>query len=211
MIYKKDNIGFDIRGDIKIFDFGLAKELPSLQNGCENVFHFTAMCGSPRYMAPEVGMEEPYNELCDVYSFGILFWEMMTLSKPYDKSDMVDLIENVWKADETAKRPQPSLLEKGRFMFGRGIKGVINRRKEKKQFLRCTKAPELGSPASLQMLLESCWSYELEKRPSMSQVEDRLRDEVMSFRKLHVDVEDSRLVLQGQRRSTYVYEEENQQ
>jgi serine/threonine protein kinase len=162
-------------------------------------------------MAPEVGMEEPYNELCDVYSFGVLFWEMMTLSKPYGKSDMVDLIENVWKADETAKRPKPSLLEKGQFIFGRGIKGVLNRRKEKKQFLRGSTAPTLGSPASLQMLLEGCWSYELEKRPSMSQVEDRLREEVMSFRNFHVEIEDSRLVLQGRRRSTFVYEEGEQE
>jgi serine/threonine protein kinase len=48
---KPDNIGFDIRGDIKIFDFGLAKELPTVNNGGRNKFHFTAMCGSPRYVS----------------------------------------------------------------------------------------------------------------------------------------------------------------
>jgi serine/threonine protein kinase len=47
---KPANIGFDLRGDIKIFDFGLAKELPTIHNGPHDVFHFTAMCGSPRYV-----------------------------------------------------------------------------------------------------------------------------------------------------------------
>jgi serine/threonine protein kinase len=39
-------------GDIKIFDFGLAKELPTTDNDSRNVFHLTGMCGSPRYVSP---------------------------------------------------------------------------------------------------------------------------------------------------------------
>lgn len=40
------------RGDIKIFDLGLAKEIPKdAPPGA--VFAFTGMCGTPRYMAPE--------------------------------------------------------------------------------------------------------------------------------------------------------------
>jgi serine/threonine protein kinase len=54
---KPQNIGFDIRGDIKIFDFGFAKQLPEDdgkyvkdENGLYK--NMTGMCGSPRYMAP---------------------------------------------------------------------------------------------------------------------------------------------------------------
>mmetsp|Transcript_22667 Transcript_22667/g.36701 ORF Transcript_22667/g.36701 Transcript_22667/m.36701 type:complete len:445 (+) Transcript_22667:1770-3104(+) len=189
---KPDNIGFDIRGDIKIFDFGLAKELPTLNNGAHNLFHFTAMCGSPRYMAPEVGMEEPYNELCDVYSFGVLFWEMMALTKPYDKLDMVGLIEDVWRNDARAKRPSPSLQQTGKFICGRGVKGMLRRRKERK-LLKQSMQPDVGSPASLQFLLDSCWCFDLERRPSMAQVENQLREELMAFRTRHDEVEHSRI------------------
>jgi serine/threonine protein kinase len=38
------------------------------------------MTGSLRYMAPEVGLGTPYNEKCDVYSYSIVLWEMLSLS-----------------------------------------------------------------------------------------------------------------------------------
>jgi len=78
---KPNNIGFDIRGDIKIFDFGLSKEIPHLGGS----FHLTCMTGSLRYMAPENAMSRPYNESCDVYSFAILLWEMLACTRPYDR------------------------------------------------------------------------------------------------------------------------------
>ncbi|KAG7343651.1 PASTA sensor-containing serine/threonine protein kinase [Nitzschia inconspicua] len=194
---KPANIGFDIRGDIKIFDFGLAKELPTVNNGHLDVFHFTGLCGSPRYMAPEVGMEEPYNELCDVYSFGVLFWEMMALSKPYDKCSMVDLVSDVWKNDADATRPSPSLVGKGRFLAGRAFQRLY-------KIKRNTAAPLVGSPASLQSLLKSCWSYQMKYRPSMQQVEYRLRDEILAFQDIH-GLTDCRRMSHVRRRSTYIF------
>jgi serine/threonine protein kinase len=41
------------------------------------------MTGSLRYMAPEVACGERYNEGCDVYSFSVLLWQLITLEKPY--------------------------------------------------------------------------------------------------------------------------------
>ena len=35
-------------------------------------------------MAPEVAKEEPYNLSADVYSFGILFWQIMSLEPPFN-------------------------------------------------------------------------------------------------------------------------------
>jgi serine/threonine protein kinase len=48
---KPENVGFDIRGDIKIFDFGLAKEVRDPDD--EGNYKLTGYCGSPMYMAPE--------------------------------------------------------------------------------------------------------------------------------------------------------------
>jgi serine/threonine protein kinase len=37
-------------------------------------------------MAPEVfSVDTPYNSKCDVYSFAILFWQILSLKKPYDE------------------------------------------------------------------------------------------------------------------------------
>jgi len=78
------NIGFDIRGDIKIFDFGLAKELkPSELKGLDK-YRTSGMAGTRRYMAPEVVQIKPYGLSTDVFSFGILMWEMLALKAPFE-------------------------------------------------------------------------------------------------------------------------------
>lgn len=81
---KPDNIGFDGEGMLKIFDFGLAKRWDTVQldhNG--NGYMLTGNTGSLRYMAPEVANDQPYNETVDAYSFGILFWQVCSLTTPY--------------------------------------------------------------------------------------------------------------------------------
>eukprot|EP00545_Synedropsis_sp_CCMP1620_P009277 CAMPEP_0119009066 /NCGR_PEP_ID=MMETSP1176-20130426/4117_1 /TAXON_ID=265551 /ORGANISM="Synedropsis recta cf, Strain CCMP1620" /LENGTH=394 /DNA_ID=CAMNT_0006961511 /DNA_START=16 /DNA_END=1204 /DNA_ORIENTATION=- len=75
---KPDNIGFDVRGTVKLFDFGLCKELQNADG-----FEMTGLTGSRRYMAPEVVLCRDYGLSADVYSFGILFWEMSALAQPF--------------------------------------------------------------------------------------------------------------------------------
>lgn len=84
---KPDNIGFDVRGDVKLFDLGLAKELdPREQAG--DVYQMSTKTGSLRYMAPEVAKEEPYNLSVDIYSFGILLWQICSLKMPFEGFDV---------------------------------------------------------------------------------------------------------------------------
>lgn len=93
---KPENIGFDIRDDVKLFDFGLAKELiPSIQVS-PDTYKLTHRTGSPRYMAPEVANGDPYNEKCDCFSFAILLWEVLTCELPYAHKDMDYLENHVW-------------------------------------------------------------------------------------------------------------------
>mmetsp|Transcript_35957 Transcript_35957/g.43316 ORF Transcript_35957/g.43316 Transcript_35957/m.43316 type:complete len:444 (-) Transcript_35957:496-1827(-) len=81
---KPENIGFDVKNCLKIFDFGLAKEItPVLQAGSPDTFLLTARTGSLRYMSPEVALGSPYNTKADVFSFSILFWQMCTLKVPF--------------------------------------------------------------------------------------------------------------------------------
>ncbi|KAL7571488.1 hypothetical protein ACA910_020909 [Epithemia clementina (nom. ined.)] len=89
---KPDNIGFDENGVVKLFDFGLAKRLQDSEKVPDNghpafsgLYHLTGNTGSLRYMAPEVARCLPYDQSVDAYSFGILFWQICSLTTPYAK------------------------------------------------------------------------------------------------------------------------------
>jgi len=86
---------------VKIFDFGLAKELdPSLRHGCTEYYELSGNTGSLRYMAPEVARSEPYNLTADVYSFGLLLWQVCSLDLPYDGMNRQDHSELVVHGNE---------------------------------------------------------------------------------------------------------------
>lgn len=80
---KSDNIGFDVRGDAKLFDFGLAVEFDNDKTK-NKAFRLTGDTGTIRYMAPEVALNQGYTERADVYSFGILLWQMCKMNMPFD-------------------------------------------------------------------------------------------------------------------------------
>lgn len=61
------------------------------------------MTGTLRYMAPEVAMGNAYDEKCDVYSFTVLLWEMLTLKRAYrDCKSFESLSQNIHRH---GKRP----------------------------------------------------------------------------------------------------------
>ena len=96
--------GFDVRGDVKIFDFGLAKELSPDKADGQGTYKLTADTGSPRYMAPEVFLGKPYNSTCDTYSFSILMWQILKLEVPFEGYTGNMMIKNVYKG---GVRPKP--------------------------------------------------------------------------------------------------------
>jgi len=108
---KPENIGFDIRDDIKLFDFGLATEMKEDRKAGHDTYKLTGMTGSPRYMSNEVGNEEPYNEKSDVYSFAILFWEMLSTKCSFDGYTMKSLCEEVWNGPMVRPVIEPSWSE----------------------------------------------------------------------------------------------------
>jgi serine/threonine protein kinase len=86
---KQENIGFDIRGDVKVFDFGLSKSLSQelkkkdLAGREEYGYQLTPRTGSVPYMAPEVAECKPYDTKCDVFSFSILLWEILSMKPAF--------------------------------------------------------------------------------------------------------------------------------
>jgi serine/threonine protein kinase len=93
---KLANVGFTADGTIKLIDFGLCRQLPPTPctaggSFCEKVYEMSGV-GTRRYMAVEVinnntnspASNNPrYNEKADVYSWSMLFWEMLSLQKPF--------------------------------------------------------------------------------------------------------------------------------
>jgi serine/threonine protein kinase len=71
-----------VHGDIKIYDLGLSRLLPA--DADKDDSYKLSCVGTKSYMAPEIRNKEEYNMSVDVYSFGIVLWELMSLSTPMD-------------------------------------------------------------------------------------------------------------------------------
>src|SRR5713101_608853 len=75
---KPQNIMLDASGRVYVMDFGIARSayLPGMtQTG--------ALIGTPEYMSPEQGRGEKLTERSDIFSLGIIFYELLTGKSPY--------------------------------------------------------------------------------------------------------------------------------
>ncbi|KAG2712537.1 hypothetical protein I3843_04G122700 [Carya illinoinensis] len=63
---------------VKICDFGLSRIMT------ESPMRDPASAGTPEWMAPELIRNEPFTEKCDIFSLGVVMWELCTLSRPWD-------------------------------------------------------------------------------------------------------------------------------
>ena len=77
---KPANVGFSETGVLKLFDFGFAISVD--ENKPNSLFE---KCGTLRYMATEVGLGFGYGLEADVFSFGMILWEVCALKKPFCK------------------------------------------------------------------------------------------------------------------------------
>ncbi|CAK9187368.1 unnamed protein product [Ilex paraguariensis] len=74
---KTANLLMDTHNVVKVADFGVARF--QNQGGV-----MTAETGTYRWMAPEVINHQPYDQKADIFSFGIVLWELVTAKVPYD-------------------------------------------------------------------------------------------------------------------------------
>lgn len=75
---KSSNLMLDKDMNCKVGDFGLTR----ISKGSAAV-QMTGQCGTFQYMAVEVLANRPYSEKADVFSFGILLWEMVARKLPF--------------------------------------------------------------------------------------------------------------------------------
>ena len=85
---KPQNILVTDELDIKITDFGFARKFD------KNVL-FNTLCGSPMYMAPEIINKQDYSIKSDLWSVGVIIYQMFFGRVPFDVVNFVQLIKKI--------------------------------------------------------------------------------------------------------------------
>jgi serine/threonine protein kinase len=91
---KPDNIGLSRDGKLKLFDFGLSVAFQRCSYHDE-AYQLTGNTGTFRYMAPEVALNQAYSGKADVYSFGMVCWQMASGLTPYGLVNKREFMEQV--------------------------------------------------------------------------------------------------------------------
>mmetsp|Transcript_1989 Transcript_1989/g.5517 ORF Transcript_1989/g.5517 Transcript_1989/m.5517 type:complete len:557 (+) Transcript_1989:162-1832(+) len=150
---KPQNVGFTTDGRLQLLDFGLCREMPSSPHDPNATFEMSGV-GTRRYMAVEIVNSSFYNDKADVYSWAMVFWEMMALSKPYPTYSMDDHKRFVCEGGE-----RPPLMMKNH-------------------------KNDAAWPQALQNLLQHSWTTNTADRLSMKEVECLLRSYIQSCQML---------------------------
>ena len=79
-------------GQIRIGDLGVAKSLMFTNNA-------NTMVGTPYYLSPEICNEKSYDHKSDVWSLGVLLYELVTLSLPFNANNQGALVLKIIKGE----------------------------------------------------------------------------------------------------------------
>ncbi|XP_059461374.1 serine/threonine-protein kinase STY46-like isoform X2 [Corylus avellana] len=125
---KAANLLIDGNGVVKVADFGVARM--QAQSG-----GMTAETGTYRWMAPELIEHKAYDHKVDVFSFGVLLWELLTRKLPYEHltplqaavgvvqkglrptipanthPKLVELLERCWQQDPSLRPEFSEIIE----------------------------------------------------------------------------------------------------
>lgn len=97
---KSPNLLVDRNWVVKVCDFGLSR----LKH--HTFLSSKSTAGTPEWMAPEVLRNEPSNEKCDIYSFGVILWELATMRMPWSGMNPMQVVGAVGYQNKRLDIPQ---------------------------------------------------------------------------------------------------------
>lgn len=86
---KSANVFLTAAGDVKLGDFGFSKQLTYTMALASTI------CGTPYYFSPELCQKLPYNNKSDVWSLGVILYELINLRKPFEARNLPELRKRV--------------------------------------------------------------------------------------------------------------------
>ena len=81
-------------GQVKILDFGVAKHLPRSDQS-STVDRAGTFAGTPAYMSPEVLLERAPDGRADIFSLGVVFYEVLTGQHPFLANSFVATTDRI--------------------------------------------------------------------------------------------------------------------
>ena len=104
---KPSNVMIDKNGVVKVMDFGLAKATSS---GSKNLTHAGLIMGTPNYLSPEQGRGDPLDGRSDLYSLGVVMYELLTGALPFRADTPAGLIfKHVYEPPPSPKEVRPDI------------------------------------------------------------------------------------------------------
>lgn len=132
---KPDNIMVDVKGRVKILDFGLAKLIDESAGGDESqtaIAQLTedgSVVGTLPYMSPERLQAQEVDGRTDIFSLGVILYEMAAGHRPFDGKSLADLTSSIL-------RDQPTPLAEVRRELPRHLARIVHHCLEKDPELR---------------------------------------------------------------------------
>jgi serine/threonine protein kinase/tetratricopeptide (TPR) repeat protein len=97
---KPANVMVTNEGRVKVLDFGLAKDVRGSNLGdatmtSDSRTQVGVVMGTPAYMSPEQTSGRPLDHRTDIFSFGVLLYEMSTGKRPFGGSSSAELVSAI--------------------------------------------------------------------------------------------------------------------
>jgi serine/threonine-protein kinase len=131
---KPSNLMLTKDGRVKVADFGIAKMLDATSDLTQS----GSVVGSPHYLSPEQVRGEALDGRTDIFSLGVMFYEMLCRQRPFDGQTLTTLVYQIL-------HQEPTPIEARRSDLGPRVERLVRRMMHKDRELRFATAAELAA------------------------------------------------------------------